>query len=546
MHKEGFEMKKSNMFSSRAFRKGTLSIVLTVVVIVAVMLVNVLATAVSQRYPFSVDLTSNKDYTISLSEEYENFVKNIDMDVEMTVCAAEDDFNNSSYASAMVQTLSLTDYYTGISESTTKYARQVSMFMQAFSVLNSKINVTFANPNSVTEFAPISSKYTSDTLEYGDIIISCQHPSTNGETFERYQIVKMTDIFTVEATQDTTYYGMYNITGSSLSGEIISRLYIVTNDSSVEVAVLGGHKVNTEYSNMLTTFLKKNNYTFTNVDNLLKDKIKAETQMAILVAPTNDYTADEIKVLDSFLKNDGNYGRTLVYLPSTAQPELPLLEEFLVEWGIKILPELVVEEENYNTYPYNILAQAADSKYTEGFNKDGNSDQIIYLGTTRALKTLFESQDGYVTQKILVSGEKAAGYPLFEDVPEDWQPGDAKNRGVQDMAVLSTYQKADSANGVAGESHLLVLSGDILAEQELLSNSYCYNSTLILNLFNGLSDQDTGVSVSIEDKVISTTSFYEKILNSNAGIVVIVVFVAVLPLCLVVLSFVIWRRRKKK
>ena len=546
MHKEGFEMKKSNMFSSRAFRKGTLSIVLTVVVIVAVMLVNVLATAVSQRYPFSVDLTSNKDYTISLSEEYENYVKNIDMDVEMTVCATEDDFNNSSSASAMVQTLSLTDYYTGISESTTKYARQVSMFMQAFSVLNSKINVTFANPNSVTEFAPISSKYTSDTLEYGDIIISCQHPSANGETFERYQIVKMTDIFTVEATQDTTYYGMYNITGSSLSGEIISRLYIVTNDSSVEVAVLGGHKVNTEYSNMLTTFLKKNNYTFTNVDNLLKDKIKAETQMAILVAPTNDYTADEIKVLDSFLKNDGNYGRTLVYLPSTSQPELPLLEEFLTEWGIKILPELVVEEENYNTYPYNILAQAADSKYTEGFNKDGNSDQIIYLGTTRALKTLFESQDGYVTQKILVSGEKAAGYPLFEDVPEDWQPGDAKNRGVQDMAVLSTYQKADSANGVAGESHLLVLSGDILAEQELLSNSYCYNSTLILNLFNGLSDQDTGVSVSIEDKVISTTSFYEKILNSNAGIVVIVVFVAVLPLCLVVLSFVIWRRRKKK
>ena len=538
-------MKKSNVFSSRAFRKGTLSIILTIVVIVAVLLVNVLATAVSQRYPFSVDLTSNKDYTISLSEEYENFVKNIDMDVEMIVCAAEDDFNNSSYASAMVQTLSLTDYYTGISESTTKYARQVSMFMQAFGVLNSKINVTFANPNSVTEFSPISSKYTSDTLDYGDIIISCQHPSTNGETFERYQIVKMTDIFTVEATQDTTYYGMYDITGSSLSGEIISRLYIVTNDTSVEIALLGGHKVDTEYSDMLTTFLKKNNYTFTNVDNLLKDTIKEETKMAILVAPSNDYTADEIKVLDSFLKNDGKYGRTLVYLPSTAQPELPLLEEFLAEWGIKILPELVVEEENYNTYPYNILAQAADSKYTESFNQD-SGDQIIYLGTTRALKTLFESQDGYVTEKILVTGENAAGYPLFEEVAEDWQPADAKNRGVQDMAVLSTYQKADSSTSVAGESYLLVLSGDLLAEQELLSNSYCYNSTLLLNLFNGLSGQDTGVTVSIDDKVISTTSFYEKIINSNAGIVVMIVFVVALPLFLVVLSFVIWRKRKKK
>ncbi len=539
-------MKKSSVFSSRAFRKGTLSIILTAVVIVAVLLVNVLATAVSQRYPFSVDLTANKDYTVALSEEYENFVKNIDMDVEMIVCAAKDDFNNSSYASAMVQNLSLTDYYSGISESTTKYARQVSTFMQAFSVFNPKINVTFANPNSVTEFASISSKYTSDELSYGDIIISCQHPSTDGETFERYQIVKMADIFTVEATQDTTYYGMYEITGSSLAGEIISRLYIVTNDSSVEVAVLGGHKVNTEYSNMLTTFLKKNNYTFTNVDNLLKDKIKEDTKMAILVAPSNDYTADEIKVLDAFLKNNGNYGRTLVYLPSTAQPELPLLEEFLAEWGIQILPELVIEEENYNAYPYNILAQAADSKYTEGFNTDNTSDQIIYLGTTRALKTLFESHNGYVTQKILVTGEKAAGYPLFEEVPEDWQPADAKNKGVLDMAVLSTYQKADSATSVAGESHVLVLSGDTLAEQELLSNSYCYNSSLLLNLFNGLSGQDTGVSVSIEDKVISTTSFYEKIINGNAGIVVMIVFVVVLPLSLVVLSFLIWRRRKKK
>ena len=78
-------MKKSSVFSSRAFRKGTLSVILTAVVIVAVLLVNVLATAVSQRYPFSVDLTANKDYTIALSEEYENFVKNIDMDVEMIV-----------------------------------------------------------------------------------------------------------------------------------------------------------------------------------------------------------------------------------------------------------------------------------------------------------------------------------------------------------------------------------------------------------------------------------------------------------------------------
>lgn len=538
-------MKKSSVFSSRAFRKGTLSIVLTAVVIVAVLLVNVLATAVSQRYPFSVDLTANKDYTISLTEEYESFVKNIDMDVEMTICAAKDDFNNSGYASAMVQTLSLTDYYAGISESTTKYARQVSTFMQAFSVLNPKITVTFANPNSVTEFASISSKYTSDELSYGDIIISCQHPSTSGETFERYQIVKMNDIFTVEATQDTTYYGMYEITGSSLAGEIISRLYIVTNDSSVEVAVLGGHNVNSEYSDMLTGFLKKNNYTFTNVNNLLKDQIKEDTKMAILAAPTNDYTADEIKVLDSFLKNNGNYGRTLLYLPSCSQPELPLLEEFLAEWGIQILPAISYEEDenNYYQYPQWVMAQAADSEYTKGFD---SAQQYFYPMNYRLAKTLFESQGGYFTTKILTTGENAYGYPISEEVPEDWKPADAKYKGQFDLVVMSTYQHADSATSVAGESHVVVMGGDFFFYDEIMSSTACYNSTLTLNMMNGLTGQDSSINVSIEDKVISTTSFFEQILNSNAGIVVMVVFVAVLPLSLVVLSFVIWRRRKKK
>ncbi len=539
-------MKKSGVFSSRAFRKGTLSVILTAVVIVAVLLVNVLATAVSQRYPFSLDLTANKDYTIALSDEYENFVKGISMDVEITVCAAEDDFNNGSYASAMIQELSLSDYYAGsISESTTKYARQVSMFMQAFSVLNQKINVTFANPNSVTEFSAISSKYSSDSLAYGDIIICCTHPSTDGQSFERYQIVKMADIFTTEMTSDTTYYGTYNITGSSLAGEVVSSLYIVTNESSVEVAVLGGHNVNSEYSALLQNFLKKNNYTFTDVENLLKTEIKEETKVAIISAPENDYTADEIKVLDAFLKNGGKYGRTLVYLPSCSQPELPILEEFLAEWGIQILPAISYEEDanNYYQYPQWVLAQAADSKYTEGYDP---TQQYFYPMNYRLAQTLFESQNGYTTTKILTTGEKAYGYPITTDVPEDWTTADSAYKGQFDLVVMSTYQHLESASEVAGESHVLVMGGDFFFYDEIMSSTACYNSTLTLNLFNGLTGQNTGVSVSIEDKVISTTSFFEQIINSNAGVIIMIVFAAGLPLALIAMSFVIWRKRKKK
>lgn len=537
-------MKKTNYFSSRAFRKGTLSVILIAVVIVAVILVNVLATAFSEKYPFSLDLTANKDYTISLTENYEIFVKGIQQKVDVTVCAAKTDFENGTYAANMAQSLYLLDYYEGsLAETTSKYARQVSVFMQSFGVLNGNINVSFVNPNSVTEFSSVSTKYADETLEYGDIIVSCEHTSADGNKYLRTQIIKVSEIFTLTENQNAmNYFGnyVYDITGSSLAGEVVSRLYIVTNATSVEVAILGGHNVSSDQLGYLETFLKKNNYTFTHVDNLLQDKIKDETKIAILAAPQNDYTAEEIKLLDSFLSKTG---RTLVYLPSVVQPELQNLEEFLKEWGIQVLPVQAVDEENLtDMYGYNtIAAQPADSEYTKTYESSG---QFMGPNIYRGLKTVFESQDGYSTQSILTTGENGYGKPL--ELPDDWTAEDAEYKGKIDLAILSTKQHLDSSNAVEGESHLLVMGGEALFVQEALTSSAYYNSTLTLNLFNGLSGQQETAPVAIEDKVISTTSFYDKIVNTNAGIIVIVVFVGVIPVGLVVLSLVIWMRRKKK
>lgn len=541
-------MKKQNAFSSRAFRKGTLSVVFAVIVMIAVVLVNVVATAVSERYPFSLDLTANKDYTIELSDEYDTFVKGIDLPVEITVCAAEDDFTGSGYASGMVSTLGLADYYEGVSETTGKYARQVSMFLKSFPILNDNISVTFADPNSVTDFAAVSSQYTKDALNYGDIIISCNHPATDGSTFERYQILKMSDIFTTEMNQEYYYSGYqycYEITGSSLAGGVVSALYIVTSEESVEVAVLGGHNTNTEYAGYLENFLKKNNYTFTEVDNLLNADIPEETMFMIVSAPQTDYTAEEIKALEEFLVNGGSYGRTLVYLPACNQPVLPKLEEFLQEWGIEVLPAISYDETEGNSYqyPYWVFAQAADSEYTEGF--DGNA-QYFYPMNYRLTRTAFDSNNGYTTTKILTTGENAYGYPIGDSVPDSWTVADAEYKGQFDLVVMSTYQKLDSSADVAGQSNVLVISGDYFLYEDILASSACYNSTLLLNLFNGLSGQEDGTTVSIEDKTISTTSFYEQIINTYAGQAVMIIFVAAIPLLLVVVSFVIWKKRKKK
>jgi hypothetical protein len=539
-------MKKNGLFSSRAFKKGTLSFISMIVILVAVVLVNVAATAVSQKHPFSVDLTANKDYTISLKDEYASFVQGIDQKVTITVCAPKDDFNNGNYASYMVQNLMLEDLYnnSGVSDTTTKYARQVGAFVQSFGAMNGNISVSFVNPNSVTEFSPVASLYPNEDFSYGDMIVACQHTTQTGETMNRYQVLTMQDIFTLQMNQEYYAYGVtaYAITGSSLAGDVVSALYIVTSESSVEAAVLGGHDTSADYVKQLKTFLNKNNYTFTEVDNLLKEQISDQAMFAVIAAPMTDYSAAEIKVLEDFLENGGKYGRTLAYFPSCSQPVLPNLEEFLAEWGIEILPAVAWNETEgaYHTYPYMVFAQPAQSEYTADFDSE---QQYFSPMNYRLARTTFESREGFTTEKILTTAENTYGFPIGEEVAEDWTVADAKYKGQFDLVLKSSYQPADTAKA---QSNVLVISGDYFAYEEIISSTAFYNSTLLLNLFNGLSGQEDGTTVAIEDKVISTTSFVEKTMNTYAPLVMMIFFIGIVPVSLIAISLVIWYRRKRK
>lgn len=553
MKKSNTETAKKKPFSSRAFKRGSLSLIFVAVAVVAVILLNVVVTALSNRYPFSLDLTAGKDYTIELEKEHEDFIKSIATDIEITVCAAEGDFSDGgNFAYSMVNTLQLADnYYGTVQEVTNKYARQTALFIKTFAAMNDRIKVEFRDANSVTDFAAVKSQYPNETLSYGDIIVSCSHTAENGEAYNRYRIIKISDIFATQADStlsNYTYYP-YRITGSTLATEITSALYIVTSEDSIQVAVLGGHGASTtseENSQMagLKSLLVKNNYTFTDIGNLLTDKIPEEADTAVIFRPTADYTADEIAVLSNYLKNDGNYGKNLVYVPSTAQPALPNLEEFLTEWGIQMLPAIAYEDTQgsyYYTYNY-ILAEAADSPYTEGFDA---SETFFYPSAYRLAKAAFTENGNRYTTKILVTPDTTVGMPI--DASADWTKAMAEYTGPFDLVLMGSDYGYTNDTEKTEESHVLMVSGDLFFEDQVLTSAGSYNATLTLNLFNGLAGVDNeATAVEITEKTISSDSFSDVLINSYAPDIMYIVFVLVIPVGLIVAGFVIWRRRRKR
>ena len=543
------------MKSSKAFKRGGMAAVLIIAAVVIAVLLNVIITTVNNRFPFSIDLTAQQDYTINLDGEYEQYIKNIDKDISVTVCANEDDFEGTTYMNAMIQNCGLNISSSDAETVYRKYARQTLMFIKSFPTINGRIKVSFRDPNSVTDFTEVKNSYSSENLEYGDIIVSCIHKTQSGDDNNRYRIIKMTDIFATEVNQTlynqlarygSSYYN--NLTGSNLAMEMTSALYTVSSESSVKVAVIGGHGAQTASGegtalSGLKTLLSKNNYTFTDVASVLTDEIPEDASSVVLYQPTEDFTSEEISKISDYLINGGNYGKNLVYMASYSQPSMPNLEQFLSEWGIGVLPLIGYDEEHcYSAYTA-LLVEAADSDYTASFD---SQNSIIYPDIYRLARRTFDKNGNRYTTPILTTYNSALGCPI--DAGQDWNSSQATEKGPFDVMLMGSAYDSKANGEQTPASNVVYIGGSYTLNEQVLSQSSIYNSTLILNIFNGFAgvDQDSETAVNISPKVINTSNFASRLINNSAPTVMYIVFVGLIPVGLVAAGIVIWNRRRKR
>lgn len=100
---KGKKKKKRNHIDSRKFRYGSMATAVTVVVIAVVVLINVVAGILNDRYPANLDLT--KDKLFSLSDDSKQIAKNVSQDVTITVFADESTFSNPSTGTDQINTI---------------------------------------------------------------------------------------------------------------------------------------------------------------------------------------------------------------------------------------------------------------------------------------------------------------------------------------------------------------------------------------------------------------------------------------------------------
>ena len=170
--------KDGKKFNAKKLKHGTMATVFTCVFVALLVLVNVVTTMLFDRYPITIDLTTNKIY--SVSNDTEDYVKKVNVDVQVTIFADENTYTNYS-----------------------SYNKQAVELLKNYCKLNHHITYRFVDIDSHPE---IVKEYT-DTISQFDMIFETK---TDFWLASRY--------VNCDSGRSYAYFGLHSVSDSYLYG----------------------------------------------------------------------------------------------------------------------------------------------------------------------------------------------------------------------------------------------------------------------------------------------------------------------------------------
>lgn len=138
----------------RRLRYGSTSTAITVVVIAAVVLLNIIVGIVAERFPVTLDLSANKVY--SMSDESIAVAESVKDDLQIVVFMSEETFSNSTTGSS-----------SGVPEFDTTMKEFYNILKQYRSHSDNRVSYSFIDPDQeLTKFAA----YSIYEVQAGDIL----------------------------------------------------------------------------------------------------------------------------------------------------------------------------------------------------------------------------------------------------------------------------------------------------------------------------------------------------------------------------------------
>lgn len=350
---------KHNLIGTKAFRKGSYSTVIMVVIIAIVIAANVMFSKLPTAAR-NIDVSSNDLY--SIGDTTHSVLDGLKNDVEMIVIKDK--------------------------ESTDK---RISTLLAKYADYSDHIKVTYMDP------VLYPSVLTTYDTEENNIVIKC-------EATDKTTKVAFSDIIVTT----TSYYGSSHETSFDGEGQLTKAIDYVSNENNKLIYTMSGHG-ESDLGKNISKLISKSNFNVKSVNLLVDNGIPDDCDMLICNQPTKDLADDELKLLREYMENGGKM--TVVLADTTAKT--PNFDALMADYGISKVNGYIADTERYyGQNVYQIFPNYSSGDITGKFG----SDEYTLLFGSLGLKV--EETDGVTVDEFLTTSDKGAAVVGENDYTE--------------------------------------------------------------------------------------------------------------------------------
>lgn len=347
-----------------AFRGGSYSLLLTVIVLAILIVVNIFVSVLPASLT-KFDISAAKLYSITSNTKVVVNALEKDVTIYWVVQADQED--------AVIENL-----------------------LNKYDSLSEHIEVVKKNPDIFPTFAE---QYTDRTVQNNSLIVECG---------DRSRFISYSDIYLVESENMYSYTYTTSFDGE---GAITSAIDYVVSEDLPQLYVLEGHG-ETELPYTFSEQLEKENMEVSQFSLLTVDTIPEDADCIIIYSPASDISTEEKDMLADYVTEGG---KLLVMAGSTKDDGLENLYSLLSDYGVEAQEGIVVEADRMHyafQRPYILLPDMSSHAITDSLMEE---NYYPIMPTSGGLVVNGSSDNGTVTELLTTSYDsfsKIAGYDL--------------------------------------------------------------------------------------------------------------------------------------
>lgn len=422
-------------FKSKKSRYGSYATLMTLIVIAALIIVNLVADLI----PVRIDLTWNKMY--SLSEQTHDVLDNLQDDI--------------------------TIYFIGEQDSADQVIGEI---VQRYTTYTNRIDTDYIDP--VRD--PITAqKYTKDGEQLANGSLVVEHGDV-------YRIITQYDMYNFSQSAS----GGYQIESLAVEQRLTSAILYVSGAEMPVAYQLEGHgEVPLDYN--ITDQMELDNFNLQSVNLLGLDAVPEDADLLIINAPARDLSDEETTIIKDYLENQGRG----IFMINLLSEDLPNFQSIFRTYGVQLTNSLVIEGEQGNSIggnPLYLLPVFGDHAIV---NPIKNNSLPIFLPMAQAIEEADTVRNTVTIEPLLKTSDKAyARHAASEETSPEKQEEDLSGPFATAVAIEDSIY-----NLAANETYLTRMV--VIGNSEFMNTGWEGGINLFMNSLNWIFEREESISI---------------------------------------------------